>query len=137
MLNFLLKDKYEEVGFMALADRQGGHVFNYIYHNECFYFVDLLNYLYANKSMDNSATMIYQADSLQRYADYYRAKSRMDIRLLVAYQSEQVLPMGRHPGQPLMFFPEEAHLKILHESPEQGIVVKKAYQSRYPKPLSK
>jgi hypothetical protein len=135
MLNYILKGKYDEVGFMALTDRQGGHVFNYILHQNHYYFIDLLNYLYGSQSIDHRATMIYQADTLQHYADYYRDNARLEILLMVAYQSDHVLPIGRHPGQPLMYFPSGSHLYVLHESPHEGIIVDHRLQHRRPRTL--
>lgn len=136
MLNFLLRDKYEEVGFIAFADKQGGHVFNYIRHEGYYYFVDLLNYLYASRTMEHYGTMIYQADSLQRYADYYRSRDEREITLMVAYEAEQVLPMGRYLGKPMMFFPKGSQLQVLHESPLEGIVVQHKPVYHCPLPLN-
>ncbi|SMP61416.1 hypothetical protein [Anoxynatronum buryatiense] len=124
LMAYLLCGKFESVGFVALADRMGGHVFNYVYHDGNYYFIDLLNYLYASRSIDHLATMIYSSESIQQYADYYRQRSHREITLMVAYEGNHVLPMGRKEGQPIMFFPEGTHLQVLHESPHLGITVK-------------
>jgi hypothetical protein len=136
MLNYLLKDRYDEVGFVAYADQYGGHVFNYIMQENCYYFVDLLNYLYGNRSADNLSTMIYQADSLKRYADYYREKSDQEIKIMVAYTADQVLPMGRSQGHPMMYFPAGSKLQVLHESPRERIVVQHKPVYHCPAPLN-
>ena len=124
LLHYLLKDKYREVGFVAISDHIGGHVFNYIYQDGRYYLVDLLNYLYASKSIDHLSTMIYQADSLDHYAAYYRTRIGRPVLLMAAYEAKQVLPMGRRPGQPLMYFPAGTELKVLHETPQIGVTVK-------------
>ncbi len=135
MLNYILKGKYDEVGFMALTDHQGGHVFNYILHQNHYYFIDLLNYLYGSQSIDHRATMIYQADTLQHYADFYRDNAEWEILLFVAYQADHVLPIGRHPGQPLKYFPSGSQLNVLHETPQQGIIADHWLQQRRPRNL--
>jgi len=136
MLAFVLKDNYEDVGFIAFTDQVGGHVFNYIKHRNKYYFIDLLNYLYASKSMEHHSTMIYQADSLQTYADYYRKRAKKNIKIMISYSGNQVLPIGRYQQEPLMFLPEGSQYHVLHESPQEGIVVreKKVYQC--PEPLN-
>ncbi len=127
LFQYLLKDKYEEVGFLAYTDENGGHVFNYVKHDSWYYFIDLLNYLYASKAREHYATMIYQADSLKRYADYYQVMSKKPIKLMVAYTANQVLPIGRRAQEPLMFFPEGVHYEVLRETPQEGIVVKQRH----------
>ncbi len=136
MLAYVLKDNYEEVGFIAFTDQVGGHVFNYIKHRDKYYFIDLLNYLYASKSMEHSSTMIYQADSLQTYADYYRKKAKKDIKMMVSYSGEQVLPIGRYHEEPLMFLPEGSRYQVLYESPQEGIVVREKKAYKCPEPLN-
>lgn len=136
MFTYLLHGKYEEVGFMAFTDVLGGHVFNYIKHHEMYYFVDLLNYLYASNTRENHSTVIYQADSLKRYADYYRQQVKKDIKIMVAYQGVQVLPIGRVADKPLMFFPEGSHCQVLLESPQEGIVAQEGKVTQCPPPLN-
>jgi len=123
LMAYLLGGKFEAVGFVALADQQGGHVFNYVYHDGNYYFIDLLNYLYASRSIDHRATMIYKSESLQHYASYYRQRAQKEITLMVAYEAVHVLPMGRKEGEPIMFFPADSQLKVLFESPHLGITV--------------
>ena len=136
MLAYILKNNYEEVGFIAFTDQIGGHVFNYIKHQKKYYFIDLLNYLYASKSMEHYSTMIYQADSLQSYADYYRKKAKEDIKIMVSYSGGQVLPIGRVHQEPLMYFPEGSRYHVLYESPQEGIVVREKQVYQCPEPLN-
>lgn len=136
MLAYILGENYEEVGFIAFTDQLGGHVFNYIKHQKKYYFIDLLNYLYASKSMEHYATMIYQADSLQTYADYYREKMGKSIKIMVAYSGDQVMPIGRQEDKPLMYFPEGSPYRVLYESPHESIVVKEKKIFQCPEPLN-
>lgn len=44
-LNYILKDDYEEVGFIATSQRDGsGHIYNYIKDDGWYYFIDLTHY---------------------------------------------------------------------------------------------
>ena len=44
-LNYILKDDYDEVGFIATSQRDGsGHIYNYIKDGEWYYFIDLTHY---------------------------------------------------------------------------------------------
>ena len=44
-LNYILKDDYDEVGFIATSQRDGsGHIYNYIKENGWYYFIDLTHY---------------------------------------------------------------------------------------------
>ena len=44
-LSYLLKDKYEQTGFIHYSQRDGnGHIMNYIYHNGWYYFIDMMMY---------------------------------------------------------------------------------------------
>lgn len=124
LFNYLLKGKYHEVGFVAYSDENGGHVFNYVKQDNVYYFVDLLNYLYGSKAMEHRSTMIYESSSLHQFASYYRLRSEKKIGLMVAYQAEHVLPMGRKKNEPIMYFPEQANIKVLIETPQQGIVAR-------------
>ncbi|SDY27473.1 hypothetical protein [Tindallia californiensis] len=124
LLNYLLKGKYTEVGFIACSDEEGGHVFNYVKQDDKYYFIDLLNYLYGSKAMEHSSTMIYEATSLEAYAAYYQQRSKKKIKLVVSYQSEHVLPMGRKKNEPIMYFPVEKPINLLLETPETGIVAR-------------
>ncbi|RQD69568.1 MAG: hypothetical protein D5S00_06485 [Tindallia sp. MSAO_Bac2] len=124
LFNYLLKEKYDEVGFIAYSDDEGGHVFNYIKQNDRYYFIDLLNYLYGSKAMEHRATMIYEAASLDHYSAYYRQRSKKNIKLLAAYEAEEVLPMGRKSNEPIMYFPEDHKVNVLYETPESGIVAR-------------
>jgi hypothetical protein len=44
-LSYLLKDKYEQIGFIHYSQHNGnGHIMNYIYHNGWYYFIDMMMY---------------------------------------------------------------------------------------------
>ncbi len=44
-LNYILKDDYDEVGFIATSQRDGsGHIYNYIKEGGWYYFIDLTHY---------------------------------------------------------------------------------------------
>ena len=44
-LNYILKDDYDEVGFIATSQRDGsGHIYNYIKEDGWYYFIDLTHY---------------------------------------------------------------------------------------------
>ena len=44
-LNYILKDDYDEIGYIATSQRDGsGHIYNYIKDGEWYYFIDLTHY---------------------------------------------------------------------------------------------
>jgi hypothetical protein len=44
-LSYLLKDKYEQAGFLHYSQRDGGgHIMSYIFHNGWYYFIDMMMY---------------------------------------------------------------------------------------------
>ncbi len=64
-LNYILKDDYDEVGFIATSQRDGsGHIYNYIKEGGWYYFIDLTHY-----RTDWVATAIESGD----LNDYYNS----------------------------------------------------------------
>ncbi|MDZ7672881.1 MAG: hypothetical protein U5K53_08650 [Halanaerobiales bacterium] len=63
VINYLLKDDYEEIGgawyhrSFIIGDKRGGHIINYIKHNDKYYIFDALGYIHDR-----------DADFLQRMA---------------------------------------------------------------------
>lgn len=44
-LNYILRNDYEEIGYIATSQRDGsGHIYNYILHEGWYYFIDLTHY---------------------------------------------------------------------------------------------
>ena len=44
-LNYILKEDYEQVGFLAYSQKDGsGHILNYLYQDGYYYFIDLTHY---------------------------------------------------------------------------------------------
>ena len=56
VINYLLKDDYEEIGGVwynrsfVIGDRKGGHIINYIKHNDKYYIFDALGYIYERET---------------------------------------------------------------------------------------
>ena len=106
-LNYILKDDYDEVGFMAYSNTDGsGHIFNYIRQGDDYYYIDLTHYrtdfletaeetgvrddYYA---VDYIAGNIHRTASPEAYTEYCVEKFNNPPGLFFQYQAEDCLPV--------------------------------------------
>ena len=78
-LNYILKDDYDEMGFIGTSQLTGGHIFNYIKQDGWYYFVDLTKW-YAenwNNNAVESGKLSDYANSDSIYGNIHRA-ARLD-----------------------------------------------------------
>ena len=76
-LNYILKDDYDEMGFIGTCSLTGGHVFNYIKQDGWYYFVDLTKWYAENWNCNavESGDLSDYAHSDRIYGNIHRAAS--------------------------------------------------------------
>ena len=76
-LNYILKDDYDELGFIGTSQLTGGHVFNYIKQDGWYYFVDLTKWYAENWNVNavESGDLSDYAHSDSVYGNIHRAAS--------------------------------------------------------------
>jgi len=140
LLNFLLEGDYEGVGFIANSQSDGsGHVFNYIEHNNLYYFVDLTHYrndfmhtavedgtLASYYATDFIAGNVHEAARIEDYVKYCRDNYNDPPVLFSLYMAKNCLPIGRplNGGTPLeVVYPESSkeRVKIVYDDPNDNI----------------
>lgn len=143
LMNFLLEGDYEEVGFIAYSQSDGGgHVFNYIEHNNLYYFVDLTHYrndfmctavedgtLASYYASDFIAGNVHEAVRIEDYVKYCRDNYNDPPELFSLYMAKNCLPIGEPIG-PVndetlleMVYPESSkeRVKIVYDDPNDNI----------------
>jgi len=143
LLNFLLEGDYEEVGFIAYSQSDGGgHVFNYIEHNNLYYFVDLTHYrndfmctavedgtLASYYATDYIAGNVHEAARVEDYVKYCRDNYNNPPELFSLHMAKNSLPIGEfispvNDGTLLeMVYPESSKeiVKIVYDDPNDNI----------------
>ena len=108
LANYLLKDKYQEAGFLQYSLKDGsGHVLNYIKQEGKYYIFDLTHYrndfrytavesgkLNDYYASDFIAGNVHEANSLEDYAAYCIAKYNDAPVLFSSYVADNALPVA-------------------------------------------
>jgi len=140
LMNSLLEGNYEEVGFIAYSQSDGGgHVFNYIEHNNLYYFIDLTHYkndfmctavedgtLTSYYASDFIAGNVHEAVRIEDYVKYCRDNYNDPPVLWSLYMAKNCLPIGRPVnGGPLLeiVYPESSkeRVKIVYDKPNDNM----------------
>lgn len=139
LLNFLLEGDYEEVGFIAYSQSDGGgHVFNYIEHNNLYYFVDLTHYrndfmctavedgtLASYYASDFIAGNVHEAVRIEDYVKYCRDNYNDPPELFSLHMAKNSLPIASVNDETLleMVYPESSKeiVKIVYDDPNYNI----------------
>ncbi len=143
-LNYILDGDYDEVGFIATSQRNGGgHVYNYILHDGWYYFIDLTHY-HASGNMsameDGDINSYYSSDfilgnihktkSVQSYVDYVQEKFNDPPGLMFMYDAENVVAVdGVHNNGGIKITYEEANgLKqnVIFDDPNDSLTYGRA-----------
>ncbi len=104
-LNYLLREDYEEVGFIATSQRDGsGHIYNYLKEDGFYYFIDLTHYRtdwIATAVEDGDMDSYYRSDfvlgnihkaqSVQAFVDYVQWAFGDPPGLMFQYRAEDCL----------------------------------------------
>jgi len=140
LANYLLKDDYEETGFIQYFQEDGtGYAFNYIKHAGKYYVFDMTHYKndfrytavetgnikdYYNS--DYIAGNIHETDSLENYIAYCRKKYNDPAELYVVYSAEYVLPntVKKVNGSTYICYPADKKeiIKAIYDSTEDGLL---------------
>ena len=106
-LNYILKDDYDEVGFVAFSERDGsGHIYNYIKQDGWYYFVDMTHQTVAWEDMALESGNIkdfYSSDyvlgnllkvkNLEDYIEFYLENTGYPFGLMFMYMAENCLAL--------------------------------------------
>ena len=136
-LNYILSGDYDEMGFLAYSKADGnGHIFNYIYQDGYYYFIDLTGFEEENVSAlsresgmpgdyinsGSASGCLIKARSPEDYVKYYTGVCMDPPSLFFIYQEENVLP-GKDvdvDGLKTMTYPEGYDIKIMEgKDPEK------------------
>lgn len=106
-LNYILAGEYEEVGFVATSQRDGsGHIYNYLYRDGWYYFIDLTHYRtdwIATAVEDGNPDSYYSTDfvlgnchkaaSVQAFVTYVQDAFNDPPGLMFQYTAENCLAL--------------------------------------------
>lgn len=124
-LHYILDSDYDEVGFLATSQRDGGgHVYNYILQDGWYYFIDLTHYhasgspmhsavedgnMSSYRSTDYILGNIHKTRSVEAYVNYVQEHFTDPPGLMFMYSAENVLAVdGVQSGNGIQITYEEA-----------------------------
>ncbi len=122
--NILLKDDYEEIGFILHSyypGNGGGHVYNYIKYEEKIYIVDFSSYLFSAYSIANEFNFL-SLDKLEDYSTRWN-ECYGGLAAIIAHTSEGTHLPNVWDGNGY-YFPENAVFTVLFETPDSGYEVR-------------
>ncbi len=142
-LHYILAGDYEEVGYLATSQRDGsGHVYNYIYHDGWYYFVDLTHYHASGSPMDSAVEdgdmnsyyatdfilgNLHRAKDFQSYVDYVQTTFSDPPGLMFRYTAENVLAVdGAQSQSGVEIIYEEAGgqpIEVIFDDPNDSLTV--------------
>lgn len=151
LVNYLLKDDYEETGFLHYFQEDGtGYALNYFKQNGKYYIVDFTHYRndfrYTSaesgdlKNYYNSDYIIgniHEAASLEEYVAYTRNKFNNPAEIYVAYSTDNILPTAvREINSSIsIFFPSDSKesVNIIYDKKNDNMKIEFIEcPSRYP-----
>ena len=129
-LNYILSGDYEQVGFIAYSQPDGsGHVFNYIFRDDWYYFIDLTHYRtdFMDATRPESGSMSDYNNSDFTMANLHKVKEpEAFVKYCVdsyndpparyfLYQAENCLPLDgvNIRGQMTITYPEGVDIKVM------------------------
>lgn len=107
-LNYILREDYEEVGFIAYSQSDGsGHVFNYIFHEGFYYIIDLTHYRtdFLDSSAPETGSLsdyqqsdfisgnLHKAASIEDFVRYCVSSFNDPPELFFYYRADDCLPV--------------------------------------------
>lgn len=134
-LNYILEGDYQELGYIAFSQDDGnGHVWNYIYDGEYYYFIDLthyrLDYIYESavetgaladyRYSDRIGGSIHKASSIESYLRYCFDVWNNPPELICSYQGNKVPDIGLSmlDNKTTIYYPKEMDVEIVYDIPE-------------------
>lgn len=138
-LNYILAGDYEEVGFVATSQRDGnGHIYNYLYQDGWYYFIDLTHYRtdwIATAVEDGNLDSYYGSDfilgnchkaaSVQAFVDYVQANFNDPPGLMFRYTAADCLALdSRRSGEVTTIVYEDdpqVQLHVIFDDPDDKL----------------
>jgi len=138
-LNYILRDDYEEVGFIATSQRDGGgHIYNYIRHEGWYYFIDLTSYRAGDSrtaiengdensyySTDFVLSNIHKATSLQAFVNYVQDMFNDPPGLMFQYTASDCLAVDsvreQHGITILYGVPDDVNVNVIFDDPSDSL----------------
>lgn len=138
-LNYILKDDYEEVGFLATSQRDGGgHIYNYIKHEGWYYFIDLTSYRACDSrtaiengdpnsyySTDFVLSNIHRAASPEAFANYVQDTFNDPPGLMFQYTAEDCLAVDsirEQNGITILYgVPQGVNIQVVFDDPNDSL----------------
>ena len=138
-LNYILKDDYEEVGFMATSQPDGsGHIFNYIKQDGYYYFIDLTKYRASDSfsavesgdlsdyfRFDPLLGNIHRAVSPEAFAAYHVEGISNPPGLIFLYTAEDCLAVDgarEQSGVRIIYgVPDGVNVKVVYDDPRDSM----------------
>ncbi len=128
-LHYILAGDYDELGYLATSQRDGsGHVYNYIFHDGWYYFIDLTHYHASGSPIDNAVEdgdinsyhstdyilgNLHKTQSVQSYVDYVQQTFNDPPGLMFMYTAENVPAVDSVPnGSIIQILFEDSPLDI-------------------------
>lgn len=133
-LNYILKDDYDELGFIGTSQLTGGHVFNYIKQDGWYYFVDLTKWYAENWNCnavesgdlsdyahsDSVYGNIHRAASLDAFVNYILDASGDPPGIIDTYRAADVAAMTEvwtAGGGLQIVYPDNVEITVLYDDP--------------------
>jgi hypothetical protein len=117
LISYLLQGNYDESGFISYnLSNGGGHVFNYILHDGCYYFLDCTDIRSAIIEDSRIGRRPYfgvnliMADSVEKFIKYYSKNYLSDTAVFQMYQDDRVAPIGYKKG--VFYLPDDLDIKF-------------------------
>ena len=124
-LRYILSSDYEQVGYLATSQRDGsGHVYNYIYHDGWYYFIDLTHYHASGSPVDSAVEdgnmnsyrvtdyilgNLHKTRSVESYVSYVQESFTDPPGLMFMYTADNVPAVdSAHSGSMLQIIYETA-----------------------------
>lgn len=138
-LNYILAGDYEEVGYIATSQRDGnGHIYNYIYHNGWYYFIDLTHYRtdwIATAVEDGNPDSYYNTDfilgnchkakSVRAYVDYVQSTFNDPPGLMFRYTAPDCLAVDSRGSRDSVTIVYEAdpqvEIEVIYDDPGDNL----------------
>lgn len=151
MVNYLLKDDYEETGFIHYFQEDGaGYALNYFKHNGKYYIVDFTRYRndFRYTAIESGDTKdyyksdyimgnIHEAESLEDYIAYCSKEFTDPAELYTTYVSDSVLPVAvkKVDGYTYICYPADKKetIKVLYDVEKDRIKIEYGnWPTQYP-----
>ena len=145
-LNYILRDDYDEVGFVSTSQRDGnGHIFNYILQDGWYYIIDMTHYrtdwiatavesgdLDDYYSSDFIPGNIHKVRDIQQYVDYVQQNYGDPPGLMFMYTAADCLALdSRREQNGVTIIYEDAEnvdVRTIFDDPQDNLTVTTAEQ---------